>query len=46
MDASKKIVERAVADCYAAFSGGDLEEQRPWGEFALEEFSAETSPAE
>lgn len=46
MDASKKIVERAVADYDAAFSGGDLEEQRLWGEFALEEFSAETSPAE
>ena len=46
MDASKRIVERAVTDYYAAFSKADLEEQRLWGEFALEEFSAETSPAE
>lgn len=46
MDASKKIVERVVADYYTAFSGGDLEAQRLWGEFALEEFLAETSPAE
>jgi len=44
--ARKKAVERAIADYYDALSGGEIEEQRRWGEFALEEFPRETPPAE